>query len=176
MYAIIRAGGHQEKVAAGERITVDRLHKEVGEEIRFTPLVIKTDEGEVVTDKARLEAGAAVVGTVIEHLKGQKVDVFQYRHKTNYRRHVGHRQQLTLVEIAEIRLGDSVARAEDVRAAEAEAVAKAAEEAKAAAEAPKEVKPRARRAAKATAGAKTGAKKTPAKKAPGKARAKKRQK
>ncbi len=105
-YAIIRAGGHQEKVAPGEQITVDHLKQEIGEEVTFTPLMLSKAEGEVVSDKKVLsDGGALVVGKIMRHVKAEKIDVFQYRHKTGYRKHTGHRQQLTLVEIAEIRFG-----------------------------------------------------------------------
>jgi large subunit ribosomal protein L21 len=111
MYAIIRAGGHQEKVAPGEQITVDHLKQAVGEQITFVPLMVSKDDGSVVSDRKQLEEQATVTGTVLQHLKGDKIDVFQYRQKTGYRRHTGHRQPLTLVEIAEIRLGDDVFKA-----------------------------------------------------------------
>lgn len=183
MYAIIRTGGHQEKVAVGEQITVDRLKQEVGEEVRFVPLMVSRDDGTIVTDHRELESSAAVVGVVVEHLKGDKVDVFQYRQKTGYRRHTGHRQPLTLVEISELRLGDRVERAAEKRAAEQaardalaleEQARREAEE-----EAPKKVTPKktpagakaaAKGAAKAGAGTKTGrgTAKPPARKAPAK--------
>jgi large subunit ribosomal protein L21 len=118
MYAIIRAGGHQEKVTVGEQITVDRLKERPGEQVRFVPLMVAKDDGTIVSDRKVLASEAAVVGVVLEHLKGEKVDVFQYRAKTGYRRHIGHRQPLTLVEISELRLGDTVERLEDKRAAE----------------------------------------------------------
>jgi large subunit ribosomal protein L21 len=119
MYAIIRTGGHQEKVAPGEQIIVDRLKQAEGERITFAPLMISKGDGSVVSDRKELEAGeATVVGTVLQHLKGDKVDIFQYRNKTGYRRHTGHRQPLTLVEIAEIRLGGEVATAPEKPAEE----------------------------------------------------------
>ncbi len=121
MYAIIRTGGHQEKVAAGERILIDRVKNPVGETIQLHPLMISTDEGKVVSDPGELKSqNAAVVGTILEHVKGDKIDVFQYRQKTGYRRHIGHRQALTAVEIAEIRLGDLSVKAEEAKAAETE--------------------------------------------------------
>ena len=172
MYAIIRTGGHQEKVSVGEQITVDRLKEEPGEEVRFVPLMISKDDGTIVTDHAELTEKAAVVGKVVQHFKGDKIEVFNYRQKTGYRRHTGHRQPLTLVEIEELRLGDAVERAEDRRAAE-EAQRQAIElqkqaekeEAKAA---PKKVTPKKKTPAKAAAasGAKAAAKKPAAKKAP----------
>src|SRR5438105_2013025 len=108
MYAIIRAGGHQEKVTPGEQITVDHLKQEVGEKVKFTPLLISKDDGTVVSDHQQLADKASVVGTIVQHVRGDKVEVFQYRQKTGYRRHTGHRQPLTLIHIAEIRLGDEV--------------------------------------------------------------------
>ena len=109
MYAIIRAGGHQEKVEAGEVITVDRRREQVGASITFTPLMIHQDDGTVVSDRSALgEGDASVVATVLQHTRADKIDVFQYRNKTGYRRHIGHRQPLTLLEIAEIRFGGTV--------------------------------------------------------------------
>src|SRR5919197_3359715 len=146
MYAIIRTGGHQEKVTVGEQITVDRLKQEPGEEVRFVPLMIAKDDGTIVTDHAELNDQGAVVGTVVQHIKADKVEVFNYRQKTGYRKHTGHRQPMTLVEIAELRLGDAVERAEDERAAEeaqraaADLQRQAAEEASK--DAPKKVTPK----------------------------------
>lgn len=113
MYAIIRAGGHQEKVSAGDTITVDRLKTDVGGEVRYVPLMVHKDDGTVVSDHKELGEVASVIGRVLEHTREDKIDVFQYRQKTGYRRHLGHRQPVTLVEIAEIRLGETVERAED---------------------------------------------------------------
>jgi large subunit ribosomal protein L21 len=169
MYAIIRTGGHQEKVTVGEQITVDRLKQEPGEEVRFVPLMIAKDDGTIVTDHAQLEKDAAVVGKVVSHFKGEKLEVFNYRQKTGYRRHAGHRQPLTLVDIEELRFGEAVERAEEKRAADAAAREAlelqrkvAAEEEKAA---PKKVTPRKKAPAKAV-GAKAPAAKKPAAKKP----------
>jgi large subunit ribosomal protein L21 len=172
MYAIIRTGGHQEKVVVGDQITVDRLKQEPGEEIRFVVLMMALDDGTVVSDHKELEGRAAVVGKVLEHIKGDKVDVFQYRQKSNYRRHTGHRQPLSLVEIAELRLGDTVELVEEKRAGE-KAQQEALEltrqaEAEERKNAPKKVTPKkktpAKSAAKATPKAAGGAKKAAAKK------------
>jgi large subunit ribosomal protein L21 len=155
MYAIIRTGGHQEKVTVGEQITVDQLKQEPGEEVRFVPLMIAKDDGTIVTDHTQLTDQAAVVGKVIQHVKADKIDVFNYRQKTGYRKHTGHRQKMTLVEIAELRFGDVVERAEEKRAAEeAERTARelqrqaAAEDAEGA---PKKVTPKKKSAAKSSA-------------------------
>jgi large subunit ribosomal protein L21 len=157
MYAIIRAGGHQEKVTPGEQITVDHLKQEVGEEVKFTPLLISKDDGTVVSDHQQLSDQGSVVGTILQHVRGDKIDVFQYRQKTGYRRHTGHRQPLTLIHIAEIRLGEEVFTAPEPPAEPepvAEEPAEAAPQAKA--------MPRARK----SAAKKPAAKKSTAKRAP----------
>ena len=166
MYAIIRTGGHQEKVTVGEQITVDLMNKEPGEEVRFVPLMIAKDDGTIVTDHAELTDQGAVVGKVLQHIKADKLEVFNYRQKTGYRKHTGHRQKMTLVEIAELRFGDVVERAEEKKAAEAaektarELQRQAAEED--AEGAPKKVTPKKKSAAKASAKA-PAAKKSAAK-------------
>jgi large subunit ribosomal protein L21 len=175
MYAIIRTGGHQEKVVVGEQITVDRLKQEPGEPIDFVPLMMGLDDGTIITDHQQLTDKAGVKGRVLQHFKGDKIDIFQYRQKTNYRRHTGHRQPLTLVEIAEVRFGDTVEKADEKRAAE-EAQKEALELGRQAREeqekdAPKKVTPKKKPAAKATAGkaaggAKAAPKKPAAKKSP----------
>ena len=112
MYAIIRAGGHQEKVEAGEVISVDRRSESVGDSVTFTPLMVHQDDGTVVSDKGSLgEGNAQVVATILQHTRADKIDVFQYRNKTGYRRHIGHRQPRTLLEISEIRFAGTVATA-----------------------------------------------------------------
>ena len=158
MFAIIRTGGHQEKVTVGEQITVDLLHQEVGAEVRFVPLMVSRDDGTIVSDHKELQESASVVGRVLKHVKGDKVDVFQYRQKTGYRRHTGHRQPMTLVEITEIKLGDIVGTPppkveEPVEQPAAEA-----------AEAPPAKKPKAKAAAKKAPARKAAAKTATAKK------------
>lgn len=112
MYAIIRTGGHQEKVTPGEVITVDRRKEAEGATVEFTPLMISTEDGQVISDKAALtDGGALVVGTIVKHVKADKVDVFMYRNKTGYRRNTGHRQPISVLEISEIRFGGKVVKA-----------------------------------------------------------------
>ncbi|MEA2488025.1 MAG: large subunit ribosomal protein [Actinomycetota bacterium] len=102
MYAIIRAGGKQHKVAKGDVIEVDALHP--GEdELQFVPLMVVDDKGKARTGKSDL-ANARVTATVLGETKGPKVDVVKYRNKTGYRRHNGHRQRNTSVQISDIKL------------------------------------------------------------------------
>ena len=168
MYAIIRAGGHQEKVTVGEQITVDRLKQEPGETLTFVPLMVSLDDGTVVSDHAQLTEKAGVTGRVVQHVKADKVEIFNYRQKSNYRRHTGHRQPMTVIEISELKFGDAIERIDERRAKEeaqkvADALAQAArdEDEK---DAPKKVTPKKKTAAKASGGKAAAAKKSAAKK------------
>ncbi len=103
MYAIIRAGGKQHKVAPGDVIEIERL-KEGSDSVEFTPLLVVEDSGTARAEKADLE-GARVVGKVLGETKGPKVEVNKFRNKTGYRRHAGHRQKYTTIQIGDITLG-----------------------------------------------------------------------
>jgi large subunit ribosomal protein L21 len=102
MYAVIRAGGKQHKVAKGDVIEIERV-KGASEEVQFTPLLIVDDKGKLRSDRSELSR-ARVTGRVVGETKGAKVDVMKFRNKTGYRRHTGHRQRYTSVEIADIKL------------------------------------------------------------------------
>ena len=102
MYAIIRAGGKQHKVAKGDVIEVERV-KESSDTLEYVPLLVVDDKGKARTAKSEL-ADARVTATVVGEAKGPKVDVYKYRNKTGYRRHTGHRQQYTTIQIADIKL------------------------------------------------------------------------
>ena len=103
MYAIIRAGGRQYKVAKGDVIEINRL-KDASETVEFEPLLIMQDDGAANLDKTDL-AKARVTGTVLGESKGKKIEIFKYRNKTGYRRRAGHRQSYTRVQIDDIRVG-----------------------------------------------------------------------
>jgi large subunit ribosomal protein L21 len=101
MYAVIRAGGKQHLVSAGDVIEIERLDAAEGDVRRFEPVLVVDDAGRVSSLPAELE-GAAVTGRVVGAAKGPKVRVMRYRSKTGYRRHTGHRQQYTTLEISGI--------------------------------------------------------------------------
>ncbi len=102
MYAIIRAGGKQHKVAEGDVIEIERL-KDEPDEISFVPLLIVGEDGATTSDAAALKK-ALVTAKVLGEGKGAKVDVYKYRSKTGYRRHSGHRQRHTSIQISGIKL------------------------------------------------------------------------
>jgi large subunit ribosomal protein L21 len=102
MYAVIRAGGKQHKVAKGDVIEIERL-KEGSETIEFVPLLIVDDKGKTRSAKKEL-SDARVMATVVGESKGPKIEVMKYRNKTGYRRHQGHRQKYTTVQISDIKL------------------------------------------------------------------------
>lgn len=102
MYAIISAGGKQHKVAPGDVIEIERV-KEGSDSVEFTPLLVVDDSGTTRSDKGDLSS-ARVVGKVLGETKGVKVEVNKFRNKTGYRRHRGHRQKYTTIEIGDITL------------------------------------------------------------------------
>ena len=100
MYAIVRAGGRQEKVAVGDVLEVDRLQGGVGASVAF-PALLLVDGATVTTDAAAL-AGVTVTGEIVEDTKGPKIVILKYKNKTGYRKRQGHRQKLTLVKVTGI--------------------------------------------------------------------------
>ena len=100
MYAVIKTGGKQYRVAKNDVIKVERLDGEVGAEITFPEVLMVGGDNPVVG--APVVAGASVTGTVLEQAKGDKVIIFKKRRRKNYRRRNGHRQLLTVVRIADI--------------------------------------------------------------------------
>jgi large subunit ribosomal protein L21 len=102
MYAIIRAGGKQHKVAKGDVIEIE-LVKGDKDTLEFTPLLVVDDKGNAKTSRADLSK-ARVTAKVLGEAKGPKVEVMKYRNKTGYRRNTGHRQRYTSVQISDIKL------------------------------------------------------------------------
>ena len=100
MYAIIRTGGKQYKVSSGDQLCVEKLAVEPGAEVSFDVLLYADDNG-VQVGKPVVD-GMAAKAKVIEHGKGDKVIVFHYKPKKNYRKKQGHRQPYTKVEILSI--------------------------------------------------------------------------
>ncbi len=111
MYAVIEAGGKQYRVQEGDVITVEKIKAEVGEAVTFNTLLISA-EGEVKVGAPYLNE--VVTGTVVEHGKGEKVIIFKYKAKKDYRKKQGHRQPYTMVKIES--LGGAAPKKEEAKA------------------------------------------------------------
>ena len=152
MFAVIKTGGKQYRVAANDLLKIEKLEANVGDIVEIGH-VLAHGEGENVTFGAPFVDGALVTAEVVEQGKNRTVIAFKKRRRQNSRRKIGHRQLLTTVRIAEILLGG--AKPTKKAAAKVEAKAEVAPEAKAEA-APKEAK--AKKEAKAEAAPKAEAK------------------
>ena len=97
MYAIVRAGGRQEKVAVGDVLEVDRLQGEPGDSVKLPALLLV--DGDSVTSDAATLSGITVTAEIVAATKGPKIDILKYKNKTGYRKRQGHRQKLTQVKV-----------------------------------------------------------------------------
>jgi large subunit ribosomal protein L21 len=100
MYAVIKTGGKQERVAEGQQLDVELLGTDDGAEVSFTPVLLV--DGETVVAKAADLAGATVSARVVGTAKGPKIRGFTYKSKKHSRRRWGHRQKYTTIEITGI--------------------------------------------------------------------------
>lgn len=101
MYAVIKTGGKQYRVVAGEKLKVEQIPADVGAEITLDQ-VLMVGEGESVKIGAPLIAGAKVTAKVIAHGRGPKVKIFKMRRRKHYQKHQGHRQNYTEIQISNI--------------------------------------------------------------------------
>jgi large subunit ribosomal protein L21 len=102
MYAVIKVGGKQERVAAGDVIEVEYMKVDPGSSVEFDPILVVDDDGKAHVGKELSKA--RVVARLLGDKKGDKVRVFKYRPKSGYRRNQGHRQLKTLLEVEEVGL------------------------------------------------------------------------
>ena len=100
MYAVIKTGGKQYRVAPNEVIKIERLESEVGASVTFPEVLMVGGDSPVVGTPT--VAGASVTATVLAQTRGEKLIVFKKRRRKNYRRRNGHREYLTVVRIADI--------------------------------------------------------------------------
>ena len=154
MYAVIRAGGKQYRVAPGDVIRVEKVGTGTDGQVEFPVVAVSGEEGQVGT-----QADARVVGQVVEEGRGAKVIVFHYKRKKQYKKLRGHRQAFTAVRIAEIAFGGQSFKAPDLPKKEAK---------------PKKARPAAEEHEAAPAAKKGGAKKKAAPKKAAKKAAKKK--
>ncbi|HLS39211.1 MAG TPA: 50S ribosomal protein L21 [Ornithinicoccus sp.] len=100
MYAIVRAGGRQEKVSVGDVLLVDKVSAQVGETVELAPLLLV--DGSTVTSDADSLAKVKVTAEVVKAAKGPKIIIQKFKNKTGYKKRQGHRQPLTQVKITAI--------------------------------------------------------------------------
>lgn len=101
MFAVIKTGGKQYRVAGGQEIVIEKLEGEAGDTLVFGE-VLMIGDGDKVDVGAPLIKGAQVVGEVVEQTRGAKVVAFKKKPRNTYRRKLGHRQSLTVIKITEI--------------------------------------------------------------------------
>ena len=122
MFAVVRTGGKQYRVAAGDKIAVEKLAGEAGDKITLGEVLLAGNDGEIAD-----VAGVVVSAEIIAQAKSEKVIVFKKRRRHNYRRRNGHRQQLTLLRILAVG-GEEKKAAKKAAAPKAEAAPAAAAE------------------------------------------------
>ena len=100
MYAIVRAGGRQEKVAVGDILVIDKVQGKVGDSVELVPLLLV--DGQTVTSDAKALAKVSVTAEVLGQTKGPKIIIQKYKNKTGFKKRQGHRQKYTQVKITGI--------------------------------------------------------------------------
>lgn len=100
-YAIVETGGKQYRVKVGDVLSVEKLEGDAGSEVTLDRVLLIGGSGDVQVGTPVIE-GASVAATIADHYRGEKIVVFKYKPKKNYRRRTGHRQSLTRLEITGI--------------------------------------------------------------------------
>lgn len=101
MYAIVKTGGKQYKVAEGDLVKVEKIEGEPGSSVALTPILL-VDGAEVTTSAGKL-AKVSVSAEIVEQTKGPKIKILKYKNKTGYKKRQGHRQPLTVLKVTGIK-------------------------------------------------------------------------
>ncbi|NLZ57786.1 MAG: 50S ribosomal protein L21 [Corynebacterium sp.] len=101
MYAIVKTGGKQYKVAEGDFVKVEKIEGEPGASVALTPVLLV--DGADVTTAADKLASVSVNTEIVEHVKGPKIKILKYKNKTGYKKRQGHRQKLTVLKVTGIK-------------------------------------------------------------------------
>ena len=101
MYAIVKTGGKQYKVAEGDLVKIEKIEGEPGSSVALTPVLLV--DGADVKSKADDLSKVEVAAEIVEHARGPKIDIMKYKNKTGYKKRMGHRQLLTVVKITGIK-------------------------------------------------------------------------
>ena len=100
VYAIVKAGGRQEKVSVGTVVVVDRMEGEVGDTVELEPIMLV--DGDKITTAAD-GISAKVTAEIVRDEKGPKISIIKFKNKTGFRKRQGHRAQLTAVKVTAIK-------------------------------------------------------------------------
>ncbi|MGC4084727.1 MAG: 50S ribosomal protein L21 [Vicinamibacterales bacterium] len=100
MYAIVRSGGRQHKVAVGDIVEIDKVEAKAGDSVSLTPLLLV--DGDKITADAKKLGKVSVTAEVIAETKGPKIRIIKFKNKTGYKKRQGHRQRYTQVKVTGI--------------------------------------------------------------------------
>jgi len=100
VYAIVRSGGRQHKVAVGDVVEIDKVNDKVGDSVSLTPLLLV--DGDAVTSDATTLGNVSVTAEVLGETKGPKIKIMKFKNKTGYMKRQGHRQKYTQVKVTGI--------------------------------------------------------------------------
>lgn len=101
MYAIVKTGGKQYKVAEGDLVKVEKIEGEPGSSVALTPVLLV--DGANITSAADALAKVNVTAEIVEHAKGPKIKILKYKNKTGYKKRQGHRQPVTVLKVTGIK-------------------------------------------------------------------------
>ncbi len=102
MYAVLETGSKQYRVSAGDTLEVERLEVEAGKPVTFDRVLLVNNDGKLSVGTPTV-AGAAVTADVVEHIRGEKKIAFKMKRRKGFHKTIGHRQELTVVKITEIK-------------------------------------------------------------------------
>jgi large subunit ribosomal protein L21 len=103
MYAVLETGSKQYRVSAGDKLEVERLAVDAGQPVTFDRVLLVSNEGKVTVGSPTV-GNASVVADVVEHIRGEKKIAFKMKRRKGYHKTIGHRQELTVVQIKEIKI------------------------------------------------------------------------
>ena len=102
MYAVLETGSKQYRVSAGDTLKIERLATEAGQPVTFDRVLLVNNDGKLTVGSPTV-ASASIVADVVEHIRGDKKIAFKLKRRKGYRKTIGHRQELTVVKIKEIK-------------------------------------------------------------------------
>ena len=103
MYAVLETGSKQYRVSAGDKLKIERLGIEAGQPVTFDRVLLVSNDGKISVGSPTV-ANATVVADVVEHIRGEKKVAFKMKRRKGYHKTIGHRQELTVVQIKEIKI------------------------------------------------------------------------